>query len=584
MTDPQHPGEPDTARTESDAPTKERRNVGLRFPAAVVVVLLALVLIQQPYLDRPFMGLHSWAEAMGGWQGRCHVVYGLGYTKGVSTLAVGHPPPEDPKRYWDHPQGTALLNGLSLAVLGVSEWAFRVGKLVYVLAAVAIFMMILRGLYDEWVAMVGGLLFVLLPITAYFGTAPYLAPLSFGAIYLYLVCIGEIKNVKTPGKRHLIGLAVCLLLAQQIGWQATFYAGAIGIHYVARCAFRRTWPRPALLGVLAGAPALGLAAVFLVMAGGFGWQVDRIVDLFIWRAGKGEQKAFEWGAWWTRLGEHAVGNFTLPVLGTVIAYSLYLVGANLWVLAMRRRGKQKAGQPPCMLRHASLLLLPAILQLFILKGALWMHQYWERPLALYIAAAGAMGVLLFARIVGQLHRILGPVAAVMGLALLALPCWAGIQSYYGIWWQHPAKIAMLQELREVVPPEKLLAVGPDGMDPVEGPTTSFIVNQHASKGEHLRPEVAWYVDRPLQLIYGRDVVERARATGATHYLMPAIAGSRQAPPIMQETVKALARRCKVVQVFEYQKGQRGPEGRFYRAGMMPYILFDLHTPPPRPPR
>ena len=53
------------------------------------------------FINRPYYGLHSWATANRAWAARNHVKYGLGYTKGYHTLAVGDPPP---KRYIPEPE------------------------------------------------------------------------------------------------------------------------------------------------------------------------------------------------------------------------------------------------------------------------------------------------------------------------------------------------------------------------------------------------------------------------------------------------------------------------------------------------
>jgi len=41
------------------------------------------------FITRPHYGLHSWASANHVWAARSHLKYGLGYTKGYHTPAVG---------------------------------------------------------------------------------------------------------------------------------------------------------------------------------------------------------------------------------------------------------------------------------------------------------------------------------------------------------------------------------------------------------------------------------------------------------------------------------------------------------------
>lgn len=61
------------------------------------------------YITRPYYGLHSWACANHAWAARSHLKYGLGYTKGYHTPAVGYPPPANPQRYVSHPPLKTLI-------------------------------------------------------------------------------------------------------------------------------------------------------------------------------------------------------------------------------------------------------------------------------------------------------------------------------------------------------------------------------------------------------------------------------------------------------------------------------------------
>jgi hypothetical protein len=61
------------------------------------------------FITRPFCGLHSWAAVDRAWAATNHLNYGLGYTKGLYTLAVGNPPPAHPRRCVSHPSLTTLI-------------------------------------------------------------------------------------------------------------------------------------------------------------------------------------------------------------------------------------------------------------------------------------------------------------------------------------------------------------------------------------------------------------------------------------------------------------------------------------------
>ena len=73
------------------------------------------------FITRPFYGLHSWDNAHMAWAARSHVKYGLGYTRGYSTPAVGEPPPAHPQRYVSHPSLETLITALGMLLLGTEE-------------------------------------------------------------------------------------------------------------------------------------------------------------------------------------------------------------------------------------------------------------------------------------------------------------------------------------------------------------------------------------------------------------------------------------------------------------------------------
>ena len=76
------------------------------------------------FINRQYYGLHSWANANRAWAARNHVKYGLGYTKGYHTLAVGDPPPAHPQRYVSHPSLVTLITAFGMLLFGTEEWGY----------------------------------------------------------------------------------------------------------------------------------------------------------------------------------------------------------------------------------------------------------------------------------------------------------------------------------------------------------------------------------------------------------------------------------------------------------------------------
>ena len=634
-----------------------------------LVVALALTTCRD--ITRPFYGLHSWVFADGPWFARCHVRYGLGYTHGLKTQAVGDPPPENPRRYLNHPHLSTLISAFTMWILGVNVWALRVLGLILNAISLLLLLRILRHLFEDRIAILAGLIWVLMPITGYFGAGGTGSLTGFLAIWLYLVLVGGIPGGPKPGKRHLIGLAIVLFVMTQLAWNCYFWILAIGVHYVFRCIRRRHWPHWPLAVVLVVVPLVGATCMFLTMLAGFEWDVQRIIDLYTWRAAKGEMtarmKEFDWGAWLGRFWEHALTNFTFWVMFVaVIGLAQHVIRLGLAFLRDRARprpgtqgsrrgtksksagkgGPARKGEPSATTRPAGLFghspqlmlfLMPGAFQLLILRGALWPHQYWERPLGPFIAICAAMALVALWDLLRAVHRHVAVGAVVVVTAILALFCLEGTNYYFGIRWQHPDRIKLWEDLNAAIPPDKFLLTYDAEMD-------NLIVTQSQAKGPVMRGEPAWYIDRQIvesperdsrvatyrrlsqaymsyvgrvrQVVAGyregrmdmevakarREQVERAfrtdiqrifqddlpallaqieqkRKTGRYPcYLVPGELYHPQLGPALALYLHGLnaelRARYPVLIEAPGRKGER-KDGKFYRAGMRPYFVYDL---------
>lgn len=147
-------------------------------------------------------------------------------------------------------------------------------------------------------------------------------------------------------------------------------------------------------------------------------------------------------------------------------------------------------------------------------------------------------------------------AMVALIAVISIFCIKGVNYYYGIRWQSPAKIKMLETLKKKIPPDKALLSFED-----------FIVDQHAAKGAFYRPEIAWHLDRDIVQARSFTEIQKYAQTGRyPYYLVPAV--DRLAP---------LTSQLRKYYKFDYVPGDPGQTkyGKFYRAGMMSYMIFDL---------
>lgn len=521
--------------------------------AALLAVLLVSTLSRD--ITRPFYGLHSWAQASGAWVARSHVRYGLGYTKGLSTWAVGQPPTENPTRYFDHPNLPGLTKAAVMAVLGVSEWSSRSVKLISSVIALMLFLRILRGLLDDKTTILAGLIYVAFPLTGYFGLADWPLMFSLLALWNYLVLIGGLRGAPPPARIHKWGLAIGLFLALQFGWAGFFYAFAIGTHYVARCVFKKQRPDKILLAILIIAPLSSLAINMAIMAGGYGWDLQKIAELYKWRSAKGEMREFVWSAWFSTLWEFAVTNYTLPVLVTAI---LYLTIGQLVVFAPPV-SKDKVATTSKRFPQLWLFLMPGVFLLLTFKGLVWRHQYWQRPLAPFIAIATALAIMLVWDVLKKVNRRLAAACAISLVSIFMILCIKGTNFYYSMRWQPLEKIKMFKMLNQRIPSDKALLSYED-----------FIVKQHKSKGGFYRPEIAWYLDRDIVPARSIDKIKNLAATGKYPcYLVPY---AKDLLPFINQLTKLYK--------YEYITGTAGEktkDGKFFRAGIMPYMIFDLSS-------
>jgi hypothetical protein len=524
-----------------------------------------LVSILAHDIDRPFYGLHSWAQASGAWAARSHVKYGFGYTKGISTWALGQHPKENPQRYWDHPQLNCVLASIFMRIFGINEWALRVSGICLSVIVLILFLRILRGLTDDSTSLLSGLILVLLPITGYFSFGGWQTLMGFSAIWFYLVTIGAFTDSSVKAtKWHRIGLTVSLFFAIQFGWGGFFFAFGIGLHYVSKCVFQKQCPEWSLFAILVLAPLLSLLLNFTVMAGGYDWDVNKITELFKWRSSKGEMqqmKGFDWGAWNTKFWEFAQTNFTLPVLILAIGY---LTLGQLFVFMARWINSSATGTERLFPQFWLFFSIP-MAQLFILKGCLWKHQSWERPFGPFLAISSALAIFLVGDVISKINRKFGQLAMIIIIAIVLIFCVKGTDYYYSIRWQPQAKIDMFKKLNRQIPPDKALLSFED-----------FIVNQHKSKGGFVRPEIAWYLDRNIDTARDfEEIQEKAKTGNYPYYLMPLSHYDQQATAYLNNLG------CQLRNIYKYEyvpavNGKRTNDGKFLSAGMQSYMIIDLN--------
>ncbi|HAL45297.1 MAG TPA: hypothetical protein DCP47_05195 [Phycisphaerales bacterium] len=520
---------------------------------AGLIVILFVAIVGHEF-GRPFYGMHSWAQASGAWAARSHVKYGLDYTKGCSTWAVGMPPKENPERYWNHPQLNVLVASGFMKIFGINEWSLQLADILISAPALLVFMLMVRDIANARLALLSGFIYVMFPLTGYFSMGGWPVFMGFLSMWLYLILSGHTQ--RKIRKIYYVILAASLFLAVQFSWTGFFFAMAIGIHYVFTCIFNKKMPNWTLFIILAAAPILSMLLNFTVMAAGYGWDLNKISTLYKWRSAKGEMEAvmqhgFNWSAWFARMWEHASTNFTIP--GLIIAIAYFILAPFVILTLPKDKNQKKDLQYPCFW----LFFLVPFFQLFILKGCLWQHQTWELPLAPFLAIAIAMACLSLGQVLKLANKHLAFAVQLLLLGVLAVSCFFGTKYYYDIRWQPEAKIEFFKKLNKQIPPDKSLLSFED-----------FIVNQNEAKGGFYRPEIAWYLDREITPAQTYEQVKQlAAANRYPVYICPAVQELR-------ELINQLA------QEYPYElvsgvNGETTKNGKFLKAGMYPYVIFYL---------
>jgi hypothetical protein len=536
-----------------------KENHSYFWPIASLIIIL-LIISYTRGMPRPFGGLHSWADASGAWAARSHINYGLSYTKGMTTWAVGNPPAQNPQRYMDHPQIAVLFLSMFMKIFGVSEFSYQLQTVLMSIGTLIIILKLFKGLMDNKTALLAAMIYTLFPIISYFGTGGFPDLFGFLAIYAYLGITDRIEIHKSK-RYYMVILGVSLFMSLQFGWTGFFFGMAIGFDYLFQCLLKKKMPNIKILAVIAGGPLSSLFLDFLVMAINYGG-INKIIELYRWRSAKGEVAVFEWGAWFAKMWEFASTNFSVPVL---IAAILYLTIGQLIVFSQPKTAEAgfRARRFPCLF----LFFLLPFFQLFILKGALWRHQTWEMPLCPLVAIAAAQGAMLLGDLFSKINKKYAVAAVVAVTSIFLVYLIIGTNYYYAVRWQPEAKIDMFKMLNSRIPPDKHLL----SFDP-------FVVDQHESKGAFYRPEIAWYLDREIIQAAKLEEITAAAKTGKyPFYLMPLSVGDPQTDAYLSNLSKQLGQFYK----YEYIPGVSGEtdsKGRFLKAGMSNYILFDLEKP------
>jgi hypothetical protein len=523
------------------------------------LLVILFVMLAARDIDRPFYGLHSWDAAIPAWAARAHVNYGLGYTRGLCTLAVGNPPPATPQWYLDHPQLAVLLDAAAMKLFGVNERALRLEALLATALSLPLLVGLLSRLYGEGIAVLAGFLYVLFPITSFFYSACWtcwVLPCALVAWRSYLILIGDLVEPSPSRKLHMSLLGATLFIMLQLYWVGLFYAAAIGTHYILWCFSRRRYPDRALLLVLVLCPLSSFALDVGILLAGRGESWRSLVGLYTFRSHVSGTRGRDWNGWFAVQWKFLKSNFTLPVVLLLLVYPVF-------ALIERRRARKNppnraTGEPAARggFHHAWLFVVPGVLNMVVFSEWFWAHQFVYMWLSVGVAIAGAFVILRLREALLAGGERLANVAMAAILAVIVGYCAAGLDSYYERRWRSSIEIDLMKRLNKETPPDHGLLT-----------YRQYVIQDHPNKIAHYRPELAWYLDRPMVVARTLEEIERQEATGKfTYYLA-------EVPLTPQPLIDQLTARY----AHEFIKGVAYQPEPLDIAGLNDQMLFDLRA-------
>ncbi len=179
----------------------------------LILILLAAALILSYNINKPFWGHHDFNNAFYGVMGRNLARFGPVATKlgQVTTTSVS-----DPKLFGyhtHHPPLLIWLLGLSYFLFGISEISTRLIPVIFSVATVAVFFLLIREVFGQKTAVASSMIWLVTPIFVYFGKM---------AVHEVLVLFFFVSAVYTYLKGQYKLLLPVISLGCLSGWPAYY--------------------------------------------------------------------------------------------------------------------------------------------------------------------------------------------------------------------------------------------------------------------------------------------------------------------------------------------------------------------------
>lgn len=453
--------------------------------AALMALLLAAYgLGMARDLSVPWIGLHDWNGAFYSQLARNMIRYPFEDHRAMPLVAVGDAAPATERSiYATHPAGLVWLLAAAFRIAGESEAVARAVAILASLMAMLLWFSRVRRRHDRETALLTGLIYVVLPLSVYYGRMVNHEAFCLPAMILALACWDRWNLSKGRVSGRLlaaVGWCAAVLLGIMIDWPMMLFAGLFCLHASWQWNTGRI-PGSRLIccwAVFIG----GVLLVLLHMV--YGGLEGRWADLIAIFTSRTTPAAAGLAA---RAWSHTIENFTLPVLALAAIQLLY--GALHRLRRSRLPAATRGDLPPASGDAAWVLPATGVIWLALFFRQYQMHQYWVFYLGPAVALAAARGLLLLRDLAGRAgtrtaHGIAG--------ALVLLILYAGTNGSDSIFRRiqcPPEYIAVWKFLREATPPDQIVELP---WDPIQTETFGGYTFRNITP-----PQLAYYLDRPF---------------------------------------------------------------------------------------
>jgi hypothetical protein len=293
--------------------------------------------------------------------------------------APGWTQPDNPSYYLHHPILTHQLVTVSLLILGQREVAVRAAALFSTVIAYLLLVTLLWRYYGRWQAVLGGAMFVLVPVHVWF--AAHMDPGMPGIACVLGMFLCYFRFAETGSLRAAVGAAALLSLAGLFEWSPFLAAFPIFLHALIKARHQPGRPRLFVaLFVLGGLLPLALHAGIVI-----GYKhIPEMRESYMIRSGG--------PSFWRALQGVCLGGLEMygaPVL-VAMALWLLLLLKRAWQKELRLRDLLPVGFAFAIVVYSALLRNAVLVHLYRLLygGSLAAFAAVEVTEALYAALEG----------------------------------------------------------------------------------------------------------------------------------------------------------------------------------------------------